>query len=340
MSRFFDRYLPRSERRAALWLAFGGAVAWWAGQSVGARVFQAVRFDEVNKGTPTWVAPLASGFASFLAAALVVGLLIRFARAPKALALYVVLGAALAIAFDVARLPLTLMLAALPRREGMFSPGVDVWGLWARGVVGDVAVALGAAAGAWIVQKVPTVERIRAMGFSAEGETKAQSGSVSTGWTFLGWEGRPVRDDALVAVAFVALKVLPTCVLVAGSYFTSLNPAFRGDFTSVPQAFWWGQWAVALGSWALAAFWVTRRTGVRSLWLAALGATGAAVLGLVEFAATLLLDGDPVSAGGQLLVGIEMLVPAAAALLGTYLALRREPATLSPNADTAGGTDG
>ena len=97
MSRFLDRFLPRTERRTALWLAFGGAGVRWVAGTVGGLAREQMRSIVLEDPLPTSSVYAVVALVEFAAVALVVATLIRFARAPKAIALYVALGARLTL---------------------------------------------------------------------------------------------------------------------------------------------------------------------------------------------------------------------------------------------------
>jgi len=162
-----------------------------------------------------------------------------------------------------------------------------------------------------------------------------------------------MSGDALLAVVFAAATAVPQAVLaLVGPLGSSMSGALGQRGAAV--AFNVAMSAIGALVWLLTAYAVTRRTGVRSLWIVPLSA----ILPVLAFAAStvLMMGGAPGLRETLLGAGIilAVTVPSVlAALAGVELALRRRPATLAdtpvtqdPDADrsapddTAGGTDG
>jgi hypothetical protein len=284
-------------------------------------------------------------FAAFALVTLLVAAMIRVGRAPRALALYVALGAVLDSALRVIGLPGDLhagsMLMAAPG-ESQYDALVGA----AVSMLTFMAVGAGAVSGAWVAQTV-SLARIRDEGFSGDDSEdgvglKRRPGSP--GWSFMGWTGRPVQGDGLLAVSFVAVGVIPALVGVAFSLL-QLPLIQRLDEQSGLLLVSAGSTLLLAVAWYFSARLVTLRTGVVSLWAVPVAGLLMSVvlaiqlalrgLGALEF---LVSAGPGLSAAG---------LAAAAALLGTAHALRAKPATLSapdqqdPGAgaldDTAGG---
>jgi len=351
VGRFFDRYLPAPERRTALWLALGGAALGAASQFVGSAAYRSAM---ASAGTSTAV--LVAAGVRFAVVALLVALLVRFARAPKALAFYLVVGAVVSVLLSAVGLPFDYLSAkawqaSVPQDAG----GLETWWISsAQATLGEVAEGLGALAGAWIAATV-SLARIRDKGFSGddpEGQgLRSRPGAI--GWGFLGWEGRPLSGDSLIAVAFVAMRALTGLLPVALSGVLALvSDRFGGGIAPRTLEV---LYATAAALWWLIAAWVvTRRSGVVSLWV--LPAAG--LLQGLWFAvrSDLLMRQGPVPADMLASAAMSVLTPVVvlvAVLAGTELGLKTRPATLTdrpdpqdPGAgppapdDTAGGTDG
>ena len=350
MSRFLDRFLPRTERRTALWLAFGGAGVGWVASTVGGLAMEQMRSIALEDPLPTSSAYAVAALVEFAAVALVIAALIRFARAPEALALYVALGALLDTVLSVIGLPAAFLGARSAAAAG-FAPADGVWATSAAAVLSHLGVGFGALAGAWIAATV-SLARIRDTGFSGDGPDGRglRSKPAGVGWSFVGWEGRPLARDALLAVAFVAASAAVGLVAVALGLASSLIPGrFEGGFAANAMLVLFTT-TIAL-SWLFAARAVTLRTRVVSLWLVPLGAVLSYAWFVVENVAAFGFT-DPADLLPVYVVNLfAPVVTTLAALAGVELAIRREPATLSPNdpqdpdaeaasADTAGGTDG
>jgi hypothetical protein len=342
MRAFFDRYLPASERRTALWLALGGAAMAWSAGEIADAVWSQWPASAAGADTAMYGVQV---FAAFAMVTLLVAVMIRVARAPRALALYVALGAALDSAIRIIGLPGDLLAGSMLVAAPGGSPNDALVGA-AVSVLTFMAVAAGAVTGAWVAQTV-SLARIRDEGFSGDDSEdgvglKRRPGS--SGWSFMGWTGRPISGDGLLAVGFVAVGVIPSLVGVAFSLIQlPLMPWLEehSAFLLVSAV----STLLLAGAWYFSARLVTLRTGVVSLW----AVPAAGLLMSLMLAIQLALRGLGgldflVSAGlGLLAAGLA----AAAALLGTAHALRAKPATLSapdqqdPGAraldDTAGG---
>ncbi|PKQ15763.1 MAG: hypothetical protein CVT67_07860 [Actinobacteria bacterium HGW-Actinobacteria-7] len=333
MRAFVERFLPVGERRTALWLALGGTAVMWTVAEFGFQVMERMPVYEAENAVPLVVAYAVQALAQFAAVALLLAVLIRVARAPRALALFVSLGAVVAVVLEF------INLVGNPVAEVLGSAGAEL------------GTALGAVVGAWVASTV-TLARMADTGFSGDDEEsgaglKRKPGS--RGWGFIGWEGRPLTGDALLVVAFVALAIIPALVTAALNVAVGFIPMEAEPSILADALMTYGGPLVVFIAWFFSAKLVSQRTGVVSLWTAALGSVLVYVLMGLWYGVPIL--GESLSGGLVELAGsMSALGVPAAALLGTALALRTKPATLSasgqqdpgtrPSDDTAGGTDG
>jgi len=348
MRAFFGKYLPVAERRTALWLVLAGTAVGWAASTFGSEVMTRLPVGTDVAEVPIGFAYVIQAFAEFSLVAIAVALLIRFARAPQAIVLYVLLGESLSLALGVLNVPAGMIAAAQSSVVGNSSPFERL----ATSSIQSLAVGLGAVAGAWVASTV-SLARIRDVGFSGD-ETDGeglQRRPAARGWHFIGWEGRPLTGDALVAMALVAVGVLPSAALSLISLVIALVPGdpLQGGISSM--AFTFMSIAAAL-AWPLSVWLITTRTGVVSAWTAAL----AGVLTSTAFVVQWALQSAPMMEVGFLIEALRdnilsSLITVLAALGGAALALRRKPATLAGerhdsgapderSEDTAGGFDG
>lgn len=337
MRAFLERFLPRAERRAALWLVVGGTAVMWMARRLGNLVFDQMMVVRDAPPVPLDAALLVQALSAFALVAILVALLIRLGHAPKTLALYLFLVGLFDAVIGLVFVPLDyLQLASFGARltSAHFSASLVAF-----------AIGLGALAGAWIAVTV-TMARIRDAGFSGddseEGEGLKRKPS-SDGLTFIGWSGRPMRGDARLAVALVFVGVIPNAAFAAYGSGTAVLSRYLEDgasFTTIAV----GGLLLAAVTWFFSARAVVLRAGVVSAWLVAL----APIVPLVirGFGPISQL-GDSEVLRGLVVTAIWNVVAVAAALLGTASALRAKPATLSspdqqdPGAsapdDTAGG---
>lgn len=335
MSRFFDRFLPIHERRAALWLGLGAAAVTWCAQQLAGLVRDAVPVGTKVGAAPVWAPGVIAVAVEFAAVALLVAALIRVARAPKALALFLVLSALLGVAFWVLWIPLGYLEARASWAASGLAGEVDMPQQWfpsAIRLAEPVALGLGAMAGAWIAATV-TLARIRDAGFSGD---EPNGSGLSTnperiGWGFLGWEGRPATGASLIAVAFVQLRLVVMAISLGISAVMLLVPnRYSGD--AVANAATVGSSVVLAAGYLFAARAVTRRTGIASLWLIPLGALLTSAAWVIESAIIMYRPAwsEVLSElGGSALLNLSgPLLVVAATLAGTELALRARPATI------------
>ncbi len=346
MSAFLERYLPLSERRTALWLALGGAGVGVLATALGQLVMDNMPVGAIDGGISLGGAYAVQALAEFALVTAVVAALIRFARAPRSIALFIVLAETLAVVVAVLGLLFTLVSTLGGSADG--SGAEATLAVLSFGLLVPIAVALGAVAGAWVASTV-SLARIKDAGFSGDEDQSAglRRKPEPMGLRYLGWDGRPLSGDALIATALVATSAIPALVAVLGSGAFEL--AVPSDAT---EGVYWLFGAVVFGAHALAwipsAWLVVRRTGVASAWLMSL----VMLMEAGPWTVRILFDSGPSVLPSMLATTV---VPAvaivAAALLGTALALRRQAATLdaldpqdpdatNAPADTAGGTDG
>jgi len=348
MRAFLERYLPPRERNTALWLVLGGAGVSALAGGLGQMVMAAmpVGIDAADGGIPLGGAYAVQALAEFALVTVVVAALIRFGRAPRALALFIVLAETLALVIGAMRLLISLVLTLGGSPDGAAAEATLT--ALSFGLLLPIALVLGAGAGAWVASTV-SLARIKDAGFSGDEDQSAglRRRPESLGLRFMGWEGRPPSGDALIAIALVATAVIPALVGLLGSSAFELavpKDATEGTFLLF-GALAFGAQALA---WVPSAWIVVRRTGVASAWLMSL----VMLIESVPWTIGILVDSGPSVFPGLL---ASTVVPAAgvvgAALLGTALALGRQPATLDASdpqdpdatnapADTAGGSDG
>ena len=287
---------------------------------------------------PEWSPALIAALVEFSLVALFVAVLIRFARAPRALALYLVLGAIVSVVVSAVGLPvgylgMKALAATVPLEAGRSS----MQGWWissAKVALEELARGLGALAGAWIVATV-SLARIRDAGFSGDDPDGRglRAKPEAMGWGFVGWEGRAAGGEALVALAFVAVELLAGLAgIVVRAAYLLVPSSFEGE--AVARGVQLGLTVGLALAWLLAAWMVTRRSGVASLWL--LPAAG--MLQTLWFAlrgGLFDLQG-PLDPAILLTSAMNVLSPIAilvATLAGTELALRARPATLADAPD-------
>ncbi|TLM97961.1 MAG: hypothetical protein FDZ75_03445 [Actinobacteria bacterium] len=310
-----ERYLPRSERRTALWLAFGGAAIVEATELLHRSLVQSLT---AAVPAPPHGAALAIEFAAESALVLLaVLMLVRLAKAPRVLALYLIALAGVRIVLE------------LPRVDAVTS----------------LALMVGAFAAGWLADWV-TLDKIRVF---PEGEGPPEEvvtphpDAPAVPFAFLGWTGRPVAGDALVALVYVA-AILASGLVSRAVVLVSLALG-SGDGLQV-TAFLIGQ-AISVVGIGVVAYAATRLTDVRTLWLQVVGGVLVPVFTTVRFYVF-----QAPGAAYYDAVGIIALAAAPLfALLGTWVATRGEAATLpasdsqDPGSDaapddTAGGSDG
>lgn len=323
MKALLARLAPAEERRTALWLAFGGSLL-----TVMSTVLGSAVLSQMPAGTsqvPGGGAYTVQALSEFALVTLLVATAIRFLRAPKALAFYLLLSQLLAAASAVLSLPADILSAARAEIDSVAVAGTvsPVFSTLSTVLVA-LGVGLGAVAGAWAASTV-SMARIQDEGFSGDepdGVGLSRHPRPRTP-AFMGWTGRPVRGDALIATALVSVAVLPS---VMTAVIGVLEPLLGGFSSNVLQVV---VWTVLVGAaWFFSAWFVTRRLGVASTWMRSLGGLLGTLVYLVYYA---------ISAGSAgILWGTGMLttlVPAAILLIatvaGSWLALRGRPATLS-----------
>lgn len=330
MKAFFDRFLPAEERATALWLALGGSVLMAVATLFGSEVMAQLPVNVAENPMPASIATIVKALSEFALVALAIALLIRFARAPRVLALYVLLASLLASAISVLEIPGSLVALSQQQIElgSIGSPGHPVTEALSSVLVW-LGVGLGAVAGAWIASTV-TLARIRDAGFS--GDDTASDGLLrrpgSRGWEFVGWEGSWRTGDVRIAMALVAVAVIPGLAALVLGLVVALagGPRLDGRVDVAITVAWV---LVLAGAWLVSTRLITLRSGIVSTWVILVGEfLSASVYNIqsiimapdAEFLAYIVAT----SIGGTLLT-------VAAALLGTALALRRKPATLDGN---------
>lgn len=321
MKMFLDTYLPAGERRSALWIVLGGAALSIAGQWLGGVVTH--QLAESGESMAWWATLLIQHAVVMAFTALVVAALIRFGKAPKVLALSVVLLALMSLVFSLADAAWGLWSA-----RGSIGSDYLAYAGWIQSGLTSVTYGLGAVAGAWIARTV-SVDRIRNVGLTDD--ELAERGDrapvpVPHGLAFMGWEGRPLRGDALVAWSLMLVSVLPRVVSEVGVAASSS----QGSWAMAHPRAWISILDVLLMLvWGYSAYAVSLRLRVRSVWLMPLSGT----LGLISVVVS-----QGVAVGMDQLVAaldatfwihaaltVLMFVPAAA---GVHLAFRSRPATL------------
>ncbi len=345
MRSFFCRFLPADERRTALWLVLGGALI-----ATAARLLQRAAADAIAS-TPGLSA--AGGYAVQTAAAfalttVLVIVMIRFLRAPRSMALYLVLTGVLAVVSAAVLVAVSAVVVAVTGGPtgalASTRPSMDTF--W-NASVARIGMALGALAGAWIAATV-SVERIRATRFDADEETAQSIKPVKVGWWIVGWDSWPATGDQRVALALSAVLALPA--IVASLNSALLAAGFSGGLTPEAATYlsYFAMPLVVGVAWTVSAFEVTRRSDVASAWFASVGALLPSLVTtiwlLVEQSSQWGVSGALQQAG----LFLPQFFPVLAALAGAALALRGSTATLTAHpqdpgdepADTAGGTDG
>ncbi len=175
MGRFFDRYLPSSERRTALWLAFGGAAvqsvalrAGSAGDDQASPARRSGRRYAGLDGAHRRGRPRSSRSSRCWSQRL-----IRFARAPRALALYLLAG----------------------RRCGLVLVGLAGLGRCSQRTAQYLGVGAGRRSRARGSRRRSRLRAsaTRLLGRRPERRRAAAPSSRERGWAFLGWEGGRCR---------------------------------------------------------------------------------------------------------------------------------------------------
>lgn len=328
MRAFLDRFLPARTRATTLWLAVGGGAVLWAVSAFGAEVLAQLPVGTQAGMVPQGMAYVIQALAQFALVTLVVALLVRFVRAPRAIALYLLLASALSAAIAILGIPGALVMGS------RVAPGAGVAGLGASPLLDGLAgamialgVGLGAVAGAWITQTV-TLDRIRDEGFSGDDSDGKglRKHPGSRGWSFMGWEGAPASGDSLVAVALVAVDALPALVgVIVGLLAAVVDPGTAGGGAIVPVA----STLAATVAWFFSAKLIAERTGVVELWLVpAVSALPVSIVLAQGLGAGALA---PLAATRMVIVTLlPAIVATIAALAGVAFAQRAKPATIAP----------
>jgi hypothetical protein len=347
--RFVDRFIPAEERSAALWIAGSAAVlgalralAYPPIRSLVTRFVVSPRLLEL--GFPLRATAIADVIWGVLVGLLVWALL-RYTKAPRAVALYLVLSGVLLGAVTLGgRLALnaaTVLIA--PQR---YAPT-----LWndLQPMMLTLAEAVGVVLGAWLVPA------------RADEVRTPQSGTLLPA---LGWTGRPLQGAARLAVAYAGVRVVTGLVITMLTFAAqaaqlieiarsggrleglSFSPMGLAITVFVPCAY------VAAG------YIVVRRYGGPvSIWLAFLAGSIPGVISALMFLPQQLQLMAPNAGLRELLIGSALVVAtgvvwpisALTPLLGVWLATR--PTRVSVPSDTlpaentdhgyvAGGTDG
>jgi len=316
MRAFLAKYLPVSERKTALWLVVGGTLIVLLASDLGRRVMSEMTASAMPAGAGYAV----QGLTEFALVTILVAGLIRFAGAPRVIALYLLLGQLVSVGVAVMGVPAVLVSAS---RESGGDSGM-LWSLAASAAL-SLSIGLGAIAGAWVASTV-SLARIQDEGFSGDdpdGDGLHRK-PASSGWRFMGWEGRPLAGSALVAVALVAATVIPSAANVLSGLVSALVPSQMpdGSLSGTTVVMWQ---IIGTLSWPLSTWLVTARLGVASAWVAAV----ATLLASLVYAVEATFGGGVATLVYSLAVSVAPhVITVAAALLGTALALRREPATL------------
>lgn len=346
MSRLLDRYLPPDERPTALWLVLGGTGVVIVATTLGQLVMENMPVGAIEGGIPLGGAYVVQALAEFALVTVVIAALIRFARAPRSIALFIVLAETLA--FLVAALGLLFTVVSTSGGSADGSGAEATLAVLSFSLLLPVARVVGAVAGAWVASTV-SLARIKDAGFSGDEEqgTGLRRKPEPMGLRFMGWDGPPLTGDALIATALVAASALPALVAVLGSGVFEL--AVPIDATEGAYVLFG---AIVFGAhvlaWIPSAWIVVRRSGVVSVWLMSL----AMLMEAGPWTVRIVVDSGLSVFPNVLATTVAPAVAVVgAALLGTALALRRQPATLETSdpqdpdatrasADTAGGTDG
>lgn len=328
MSAFLDRFLPARTRAIALWLAVGGGAVLWGVSAFGAEVLAQLPVGTEAGMVPQGMAYVIQALAQFALVTLVMALLIRFVRAPRAIALYVLLASMLGAAIAVVSIPGAMVAASRAALVvgGSGPSGNPLLDGLANAMIA-LGVGLGAVAGAWITQTV-TLDRIRDEDFSGDDPDGKglRKHPGSRGWSFMGWEGAPASGDALIAAALVAVSALPALVSVVAGLLTPLaDPGWaRGDSIAAAVIIM----LALIVAWFFSARLVVGRTGVVEVWLV----PAVSILPVLATVAQALGVGDlSVTAVVQMLA--VTLIPAVgttiAALVGVAFARGVKPATIA-----------
>jgi hypothetical protein len=320
--RFLDRFLPVEERLDACWIA-GVAAALGTFRAVAYHPLQVfVSHHVASPGADEFGFALRATAIADAAWVLVVGLLawalFRFTRAPKAVALYLVLVGVLLGAVSLGNrlgLDTVMVLASSEYHRSLWS---DL-----QPMMLALAESVGIVLGAWLAH---------VMSGAAGGEG---SGTLLPA---LGLEGRPLRGVALLAAALVLARLVG---LLAATLLTFGPEAYRiawvarsaGDSVR-------GDGLVNLVSFAgpvlvyfLVGYVGVRQFGVpRSVWLVFLAPVVPMVVATLQ-SLPAALAADPSAAGSWAFsVGLSGLMGGLPAFLGVWLATR--PARLSVSSDT------
>ncbi len=340
MRAFLVRYLPASERRTTLWLVLGQLVVGGVAHRLDRMILRDMTTSIIGQPVSPFVIMSVQMLAEFAIVAWLVALLIRFARAPKALALYVfaaeLAGIVLGLVILLAGKGVVALITMQMSPEARFDP---VWQLSLSSLAStlpSLAIGLGAVAGAWIAATV-SLARIQDAGFSGDDSEshrglRRKPGPI--GWGFMGWEGRPMAGDALIAVSFVAVTVIPSVASDVGNLAVALVPgAGESGYPETPVFV--VLLMVSAIAWYASANLVTRRLGTVALWMVPAGALVGSAIYVLGFAAS-----QPRVAPLGSIATINLLpqlIAIAAALLGSAHALRAKPATLSASDQQAPG---
>lgn len=326
--RFVDRFLPADERRDALWI-IGAATALATLRAllypplqrfVAAHVFSP-RVEELGFALrATAIADVLWG----IVAGLLIWLLLRFTKAPKAIALYIVLAGLLAGLVSLGgRLALNAVmeLAGSEYRRAIWS---DL-----QPIMLAAAEAVGVVVGAWLAQLASEEER------------------PSDGSTFLpavGWSGRPLAGATRLAVAYAVTRTtaqlaasLVTFVPQAYVLYASVRLAAQGFVLNWPGTV---GWILALLVYFFAGYLgVKRFRAPVTIWLAFFAAGLPAFVSALMFVpsqlAAMRLGGAEITLLSLLpLVALPLVV---LPLLGVWLATR--PAHASDPSATLPGQD-
>lgn len=318
MKRLLAALFPKGERRAALWLALGGTAVIQATHRMDRAVADAL---SSQMSAPSAALALSIRLAAATALAMFVVLaLVRLAKAPRVLTLFLAATGAASV------------LLGLPRPDAR-----------------DAGVALGALAAGWLADWV-TLDRIKAFPESDTDEPADSAPGAHELVTpdgahaplaFLGWEGWPAQGDALMAIVFALSGLASGAIGIA--VWAVATVVSGGDQVPAAQAIVPILQIVGLGA---VAFVATSRSGVRTWWLVL---AASIVAPLIE-TAMFVVSAPGIPRAYFVLSAVALMLMPLAAVSGTVLALRREAATLpagegddpgrSAPDDTAGGTDG
>ena len=313
MREFFDRLLPAESRATALWLAFGGAAVLWVVSAFGDEVLRQLPVGTGAGMMPQGMAFVVQALAEFALVTLLVALLVRFLKAPRAIALYVLIASFLRAAVALLGIPAAMVGASIAPSN----PVLD--GL--AGAMVALGVGLGAVAGAWITQTV-TLDRIRDEGFSGDDDPDGKGlrkKPGSRGWSFMGWQGLPATGDALVELALVSVGVIPALVGAAAGLLIALaNPSWmRGDGVAAAVIIT----LALIVAWFFSARLVVGRTGVVAVWLVPAAAMIPVIVLLVQT-----LIGSDLGLGAAFQIVAVNLIPAVGMTVAGIMGVAFAPA--------------